>query len=340
MTTRQFIFILCAICFSFILTCIGCKSDSKTHIEKTGNPEVDAISEMLARTPNDPELYFKRAEIFYNLDQNDKAIVDLQYALSIDSINPKYYHLLSDAYLDYYNPKGAENALLQVLAIYPERIPTLLKLSELKHILEDYDGSILTLNEIIRLDPQNGEAYFMLGRNFLEMNDITRAKNAFQTAVEMDSNIPDAWMSLGELYEKEKDPKALQYYENAILINPDYMQARHAKAYFLQNNGKTQEAKKIYEEIMLLDKNYQDAYLNLGLILMDEDSLNKAKETFTILTGVAPNNFIGFYMRGIVNEKQNILENALADYQTAYNLNNTDKSVTEALAELKKKMKK
>ncbi len=314
---------------------IACKSDISKNFETSGDQEIDAITNQLNTDPKNANLYYQRAQKFFEKSSYDNAILDLRKAMTIDSLNPDFYHLLSDAYLDYYNSKEALNTMMKVLTIYPERVASLLKLAELKYILEDYDGSILTLNEVVRLDAQNAEGYFMLGMNFRSIGDIIRAMNAYQTAVEMDSGLTDAWIILGEMYEEKKDPKALRYYESAIISNPKSMQAVHAKAFYLQNHGDIPGALKLYREIIITDKSYGDAYLNSGLLYLDTDSIARAYEQFDLLTGVVPTYYMGYYMRGVVNEKLGKKTQALEDYESAYNLNKEDKRVLDALEMLK-----
>jgi tetratricopeptide (TPR) repeat protein len=318
-----------------MLLLISCKDPNTLSNTATGDVTIDKISSEIINNPEKADLYFQRAKLYYDQSVYDHAIYDIQKALTLDSLNPEYYHLLSDAYLDYYNSRGAVNTMNKVLSIYPERIASLLKMAELKHILKDYDGSVLTINEVIRIDPQNGEAYFMLGMNFRALGDNERAINAYQTAVEMDSGITDAWIILGEMHEEKKNPKALQYYESAILSNPESMQALHAKAYYLQNHGKIPQAQDLYKQIILKDNTYSDAYLNSGLLYMESDSVDKAFEQFDILTGIEPSNYMGFYMRGIVHEKKGRLKEALRDYESAHKLNIEDKQVRKALETLK-----
>ena len=331
MKNKIFNTILTVFCLSFC----GCKDEVTQAIQLSGDPNIDKISAEITKNPGNPLLYFQRAKLYYDKSEFDNTIVDLESAMAIDSLNPDFYHLLSDAYLDYYNSRGALNTMNKVLTLYPERIPSLLKLAELKLILKDYDGSVLTVNEIIRLDNQNAEAYFMLGMNFKSIGDKERAMNAFQTAVEMDSGLTDAWIILGELYEEKKDPKAIKYYESAVLSNQESMQALHAKAFYLQNHGVIQGAQQIYRDIIIKDKSYADAYLNSGLLYMETDSIDKAYEQFDLLTDVAPTNHMGYYMRGIIYEKRGNKLQALKDYESANNLNKDDKNVQKALETLK-----
>lgn len=320
-----------------LIVWFGCKNPAdKENPALTGDPELDALTLEIDKKPDDPNLYFMRGRKYYEKASYDNAINDLKKAIKLDSLNPEYYHLLADTYLDYYNSQEAIHTLQYLLILYPERIPTLLKLAEFKHIVEDYDGSILTVNEVVRLDPQNAEAYFMLGMNFRALGDTVRAINSFQTAVELDSGLTDAWMILGDLYEAKNDPKALRYYDSAILSNPQSMEALHSKAFYLQNHGDIAGAKQIYRDIILKDKNYEGAYLNLGVLYMEQDSMDAAYEQFNILAGINPKNYMAYYMRGQVHEKKSRIQAAKADYESAHNLNSKDERVVKALERLSK----
>jgi tetratricopeptide (TPR) repeat protein len=325
---QKFLWILC------LFLWLGCKSDAPVAASKSVNPEIDAITAEINKDPKNANLYFQRAQKYYDLESFEASLIDIKQAIKIDSLNPAFYHLLSDAYLDNFNSDEAIMSLYKVLKIYPNRVPTMLKLSELKYIIEDYDGSILVLNEILKTDKQNAEAYYMLGVNFKVLNDIPRATNAFQTATEMNSKLTDAWISLGEIYEAKKDAKAIKFYENAIISDPSSMPAKHAKAFYLQNQNKIPDAKALYREIIVTDRNYQNAYLNLGLLYMDEDSIDKAYEQFNNLASVAPTNHKGFYYRAMANEKRGKKAEAIKDLQSARNLKADDPKVAEALKRL------
>ncbi len=331
---------VCAmVCFAVLVVCMlaACSQSPKQEASVESDADITVITDEITKNPSDAALFYKRAQKYYEKERFQEAIFDMEKAMSIDSLNPDFYHLLSDVYLDYFNSSGALKMMNRVLALYPERVPSLLKMSELKYILEEYDGSILTINEIVRIDPQNAEAYFMLGRNFMALQDNQRAIQAFQTAVEMDSKLTDAWIYLGELYEAKKDPTAIRYYESAVLSDPSSNQALHAKAFYLQGHGKIQEAISIYNQIIVKDKTYTDAYLNTGLLYMDIDSMSQALKQFSLMTANAPTNYLGYYYRGIVYEKTGKKEAALKDYESAYRLNGQDPKVQKAMQALKLK---
>ena len=226
----------------------------------------------------------------------------------------------------------------EVVRLFPERIPSLLKLSEMQMILNQNENSIFTVNEILRLSPQNNEAYFMLGMNFRAMGDLDRAINSFQTAVENDPEMVDAWMILGELHEAKGSKDAVKFFNNAISVAPDKPEVLHAKAFYLQNNGDIPGALDLYKEISTKNPNYTDAYLNAGLVYMEIDSLDQAFEQMNILAGIEPQNPLPYYYRALIHNAYGNYEAAVIDLQNSLNISDDFEAAEEMLAKVKAKL--
>jgi tetratricopeptide (TPR) repeat protein len=306
------------IIFSLLMT--SCKPEESKQPSDPGNAPLSELTRLIRENPDDPDLYFERAKLYYQEQAFDEALDDLAKAQAIDSIRPDYYHLLADVYLDYYKSFEALKTMQKVVGLHPTRIPSLLKLAEFQYILKKYNESINTCNEILAVERLNPEAYFMLGMNFRAMQEPERAKNAFQTAVENDPELIDAWLMLGSLYEQENDPRALVFYDNALLVAPESLEAMHAKAFYLQNNGKIPEAIGIYKNMVLIDPQYADAYLNAGLLYLEMDSLGQAFGQFNILVGTDITNPLGYFYRGYLYERGGEPEKARSDYEQALRL--------------------
>lgn len=157
----------------------------------------------------------------------------------------------------------------------------------------------------------------MFGMNFRELKDTVRAINSFQSAVEFDPDLTDAWILLGQLYQGLGDPLALQYFENALRVDSLSVAAYHAKAVYLNDLGKPLEALEVYREINLRFPQYEDAYFNAGLIYLDQDSIDKAYQQFDLLIRVSPIHIQGYYYRGLTEELSGHPEKARQDYEQA-----------------------
>jgi len=187
-------------------------------------------------------------------------------------------------------------------------------------LLQQYEPSLITVSKILTKEPNNPDGHFMKGMNFRAMGEIEKAIGAFQTTTELNPEYIDAWLIAGDLFDKKGSKLALDYYEAAINADPNNATALHSKAYYLQKNGKDNEAIQIYKRINGIDKNYMDAYLNTGILYMTMDSLDKAMEQFNIMASLKPQNHLPYYYRGLIYEAQGDIGAARTELQNCLNL--------------------
>lgn len=293
----------------------SCKENKSPEIRLTGDPTIDFLSKEILQNPEDPTLYAERGKLFYQNEGYDEAIADFKKALEIDSLNVDYLHFLADAYLDYYKSIQALETMETAANLFPTRIPTLLKLSEFQLLLKKYEDSIKTIHTILGIDPLNANAFLMYGMNYKEMGREQDALLYFQKAVENDPSIVDAWINLGQINAKLKNPIAAQYFESAVEANPKSVEALHAKADFLREENKLGDAISAYRKVIKVDPQYDPAFFNMGLIYLDLDSIDKARENFQVVIKVNPTHVKGYYYLGVVYELSGDKENARKCYE-------------------------
>ena len=318
---RKRSFIQTAIIICSIAWFTACNQD-KGQMAKSSSlePALDQLNQAIAKDSTDHSLYFARGEWYYNNEEFELAINDLEHAIDLNAGVPEYYHLLSDTYMDNYRSKEALEVMVKAGDQFGDRIPTLLKLSETQYLLKQYEPSLFTIAKVMTIDSEHPEAYFMMGLNFRALDEVEKAINAFQTATELNPELVDAWLILGKLFENQNNDLALQYYEAAINVNPDMPETWHSKAFYLQNNGRIPEAINVYKQINSIDRYYMDAYLNAGILYLELDSLEQALDQFNIMVNLKSQNFIGHYYRGVANEALGNIEAARTDYQNTLNL--------------------
>ena len=333
-----FPFIAVALVVSLV-SCGGGSGDqhtnTKAEIGQTGNPAIDGLTQAIAANQNSPELYVQRGDAFYENRGYDEAIRDYTRAIQLDTLQPVYYHKLADAYLDYFKSRQALEILKTAADRFPEHIPTLLKLSEYHLILTQYEESMKAINRVLQVDPQNAEAYFMFGMNFEERKDTVRAINSYQKAVELDANIIDGWINLGQLYAGLGDPLALRYFDNATRVAPRDINALHAKADYLTTTNDLSGAVALYRQIVAVDPQYDEAYFNSGLLYLDLDSLSKAEQQFDLTVKTSPTHIRAYYFRGLSRELQGKTAEAITDYEQALRMAPDYEDAQNRLDELK-----
>jgi len=319
----------------------ACGNDSATQDPQqqaapvTGNPAIDNLTQKIIDTPNDPTLYAARAGIFYEMEGYDEAIADLAVAIKMDSTNIEYHHVLADVYLDYYKSDLALKTMERAIALQPERIPTLLKMSEFQFILEQHTPSLKTVDQILRINPQESEAYYMMGRNFREMGDAERAIASFHTAVGYDSDLLEAWIYLGELFDKKDSKKAEQYFNNALEIDSTHIDALEGLGNHYHQDGKLDKAIKMYRKLNRMHPQHANAYYKAGLAYLELDSVDTAYQQFDLSVKMEPTLVMGYFYRGAVNEIKGNKTAAKSDYQQALNLSPDFERAQRAINNLK-----
>lgn len=308
--------------------------------ERQADPEIAQLTALLAKYPNNDTLLFQRAIAYYRLDAYDEALADLGKAMGRDSMQPAYYHLLADVLLDYARPNDSRRAIevLQLAAKrFPDRIPTLLKLSEFQLIVKKHGDALATLDKVLQRDPQNAEAFYMAGRIALDKGDTTRAIASLHKAVRINADNADAWYFLGRIFSNRLHPVAVQYFDNALRVDSTYLEAQEFKAAFYKRRGDFDKAFAIYRDLILRDPDYAEAYFDMGMIYLEQDSLRKAYDHFNIAVKVDPIFVKAYYYRGLASEQMGDKEAALADYKQASGMAPEYEEAQEAKARLLKK---
>jgi len=322
---KNFLTIALGLC---LLLCWACNDGAGTNQDSTpdsasassGNPLIDKITQQIAESPERASLYANRGAVWYENENYDEGIADLEKAISLDSSQVGYYHVLADMYMDYYRSRLALNTMERAVRMFPERIPTLLKLSEFQLILQKHNDALFTLERIRKQDPQNAEMFFMFGRVFKDMGRKDEAIAAFQSAVENDADLVSAWVNLAELLAEKDSPLVDKYFDNALRLDSNNIEALHAKAFYLSNKKNDLDgAVKLYKKINTVDPQYVEGYYNVGLIYLDMDSLEQAYQSFDIAVKYAPQYPEAYYHRGVAAEMMGNKAQAISDYKNVLN---------------------
>ncbi|MEM8907423.1 MAG: hypothetical protein AAGD05_06215 [Bacteroidota bacterium] len=141
----------------FVTACQQENSSTSTpSVETTSKyPEINQLNQKITEQPENADLYFTRAQAYAQLEGYDEAIADLAKAMSIDSTNLAYHHLLADVYLNYAQSYRAILTLQRARGLYPEDVPTQIKLIKFHIILKQYPEALAMIQEVLQKDPQN-----------------------------------------------------------------------------------------------------------------------------------------------------------------------------------------
>ena len=291
---------------------------SDSMIAKVNSPDLKRVNDLLKASPGNPELYLQRAKVYMQLKDFDAAIGDGNRALKLDSLKDSPYLLLTDAYFYSNRTRQAKDILLRCVKNIPNSADGQLKLAELYFYVKKYQESINCVNAALKIDETIAKGYFLKGMCYKESGDSALALSSFQTACEQDNEYYDAYVETGRLLAAKKNPLSVEYFNNALKIDPKSTEVVYMIAKFYQDMGKTKQAVDAYNKLLEMDSHNKNALYNLGAIeFARTKNTEKAKAYFTEAINADPQYGEAYFARAVCFEDLKDLDNAIADYKLA-----------------------
>lgn len=301
------------------------------------SPELTAVNKKILDKPDDASLYNERAKIYLKLKQFEDAINDTKRSIRIDSTNAAYYLTEADVFFASNQTRNAKDVLELVVKRFPQNTEGLLKLAELLYFVKQYDPAFEKINTALKIDQHLAKAYYLKGSIYKEVGDTAKAISSLQTTIDQDNRHYGAFLDLGLIYAARKNSIALEYYNNAISINPTNPEALYAKAKLLQDLSRMDEAVATYNQILKTDSTHVFSLYNLGAIELDQKKdVKKALEYFTKAINANPKYGEAYFARGVCYQELNDKNNAYADYNMCLQLKPNYEPAIDALNSLGK----
>lgn len=162
------------------------------------------------------------------------------------------------------------------------------------------------------------EDYFNRGFDKQENGDLQGAIDAYNQAIALNPNYPEAFNNRGNARDDLGDPhSAIEDYSEAIRLNPEYYTAYYNRGIVRKSIGLLEEAIADYGEAVRLKPDYAEAYNNRGNARDDNGDPDGAIDDYTEAIRLKPDYAIAYNNRGVVRKSQGDLDSAIADYNEA-----------------------
>ena len=337
--------------FTFLLlSCSNGASDASSGAPSTEEERQKRIEEAVPAGASD-DLYLRAGaeidmgtlieRIERHLDDKNLsyAKAHLDKAMEMDSLNEEVQWLSGRFHLAANQSKKANDIWRKCGLQHPENIPCRIELTRLQLTIGLVLEALKTANELIEIDRNNAEAYFLKGlavRAVKENDDD--ALPYFQRAVDLDNAHLDALDMLGVIYAGRKDSLALAYYRNILALQPDRSDIYFKIGVFHMDKQEWNEAMGAYERAIRIDPKDADSYYNLGFVLTQIRVYDKARNAFAQAIAVRPRNFKAYYGRGYTHEMLGDLTNAARDYREALSIRPKHQPSATALGRVNQKL--
>lgn len=328
MKMSRYIFLLCSICLAaFISSCGDGSADSnQSATDNAGNDSVlIALNKKIADEPSNYAHYLARAQYYSKTERYELAMQDIARAIETDSLQSTIYLYRGEIHWAQENVNKAYDDYKKCLSIEATNADCLLKKAAIDIVLNNYSTALQHINDALRQGDQ-AYAYYLKGRLYKQQGDTTNAISAYQTAVEVDATYYDAYIEVGLLFAQQKSDLAKDYYNSAIEIRPNSIEAWYNKAMFLQETGskeskRYQESLTCYDKILSIDSTFATAHFNKGFVYLEYlNDLKASEKEFTAAVLANPTYFMAYYNRGLVYEKMGKKDEAERDFRKALSI--------------------
>lgn len=154
--------------------------------------------------PEDTTAYYFGAIVSQNMEDWDKAIVNINNFIEKGGKSPDVYSWLISIYSNYKNDK---NKALEVAREAKAKHPNNSDFSRMEiGLLIDLDKieeAKVGLEKAVQEEPDNKVFHFFLGYTYMKLNNIEKAKSSFEASLKIDPQYFDAQLYLAKLVSED-----------------------------------------------------------------------------------------------------------------------------------------
>ncbi len=207
-----------------------------------------------------------------------------------------------------------------------------IKRGEGYHSRKNYRNAIGEFDKVIKLDPENSEAYRLRGLSKQALKDTNGALRDFNRAIEINPRSYKAFADRGALYGATKNMnRAMNDLNQSIRLNPRYTKAYSYRGMIKLLNKDYRGA--VSDISIYIRSNPRDAsaHFNRGLAKHYQRNYQGALQDYSRAIVLNPDYGAAYRNRGTIKEGLNDLLGAKADLERALQINPRDSSARKSL---------
>lgn len=324
---------------ALICCCLSCKK--KVIDPSTLSGDLAKLTEAIAADSTNAELYYLRAQYYYDNKQIENAEKDILRCVALDNTQAKYYVLMSDVYFAQKETDLTEENLQKAIELDRNYNEPRLKLAELYYYERMYDECMATIDEAAKLNPHNPTAFLIKSFCYKELQDTANYLRMLYLVKDQNPQEIKAHLELGYFYQQKKSPEAIPHYLNALIVDPNNEVANYNLALLYSELGDIDKAKEQYNILLSVSKEgiyAKNALYNLGYISANIDGdYEQAISYFT--KAIEMDNLFteAYYGRGEAYEQTGKYEEARTDYERCLKITTNYEPAIAGLNALDKK---
>jgi len=209
----------------------------------------------------------------------------------------------------------ANEVITKGINLYPTNEVFYLNQGLLFELNQEWQNSLVSFNQAIKIKPDYAEAYYNRGNALQELKRLEEALASYGKAISIKPDYAEAYNNRGNtLQELKRLEEALVSYGKAISIKPDYAEAYYNRGNALQELKRLEEALASYGKAISIKPDYAEAYNNRGNTLQELKRLEEALVSYGKAISIKPDYIDAHYSLGTVFKELKRFDEAVACY--------------------------
>lgn len=171
---------------------------------------------------------------------------------------------------------------------------------------------------VLQADPRHAHALYMLGVVAQQVGQAELAVDLIGQAIKRDRQNPVYHLTRATALEDlDRLHEALEGYDKALALKPDYAEAFYSRGIALKKIGHLGDALANFEKALELKDDFAEAHNNRAVALLELSRFDEAVVSFDRALALRADYVEALHNRGIALQGLNRIDEALADYDRA-----------------------
>jgi tetratricopeptide (TPR) repeat protein len=315
----------------------ACQQGNQLFYQHRWQEAADAFQNCELASPGKTDALLYRAKSLVNLFDFSGASASLDSYINIHPDSDDALYLLGYVQFRQDRPKQSLEVLARAAKLKAPQASDL-KIAALDYVLlNDYESAARYLEQSLRMNPQDAEARYHLGRVRYQQNQFDPAIAAFEEVLRQEPANAKAEDNLGLCLEaKNQNEKAIAAYRKAISMDAIAI-ARIAQPYIdlgklLNTLNRASEAESPLSEALKIQPDSAPAHYELGRALFLLGRLQDSQSQLMEAIRLDPDNSSPHYLLGRVYSRMGKSALAAEEFKTTENLIHQQNSKSGGMA--------
>jgi tetratricopeptide (TPR) repeat protein len=246
----------------------------------------DFLRHYLGANPSSADAHFLLGYVFFHEQKPKESLAEFTSGAKYRHPNADELMTVASDYVMLGDYVDADKWFSAVTQQRPNDANAWYLLGRTKYSESDFRQAIVCFERALALRPRYVEAENNMGLSWRDLNEIDKAKTAFQDAIDWQGDHPadpQPFLNLGTLLADASDFKrSLPYLEKALALSPDNPRIHEELAHVYEATDNLPKAQSELEQAVALAPTASGLHFKLGRVYRREGSQDKAKREFDL----------------------------------------------------------